>query len=89
MAKRRSKTLLAFGDVHVPHHHPVALEVLCRAAERIRPDVIVCLGDLLDCGQFSAHPPTWGMPQTEYLDDLTTACALLDRLQATCRRLVL
>jgi hypothetical protein len=30
MAKRGSKTLLAFGDVHVPHHHPVALEVLCR-----------------------------------------------------------
>ena len=89
MAKSGSKTLLVFGDVHIPFHHPVALEVFCRAAERIRPDLIVCLGDLLDCSQFSPYPPVWGAPQTEYIDDLNTACTLLDRLQATCRHLVL
>jgi predicted phosphodiesterase len=89
MAKAHTKTILAFGDVHVPHQHAGAVEVLCRAAERLRPDLIVCLGDLLDCGQFSVHPPTFGMPQTEYVDDLAAANALLDRLQAVCDRLVI
>jgi predicted phosphodiesterase len=89
MARPHSKTLLAFGDVHIPHHHGGAVEVLCHAAERLKPDIIVCLGDLLDCGQFSVHPPTYGMPETEYVDDLAMANALLDRLRATCKRLVI
>jgi predicted phosphodiesterase len=89
MAKAKSKTLLAFGDVHIPHHNPRAVEVLCRAAERLRPDRIVCLGDLLDCGQFSTHPPTYGIPETDYVEDLRQANALLDRLQKACRHLVM
>jgi predicted phosphodiesterase len=57
--------MLVFGDVHIPHQSEKAVEVFCRAAERIKPDLLVCLGDLLDCGQFSAHPPTRGMPETD------------------------
>jgi len=30
------------------------------AADHLRPDLVVCLGDLLDCSQFSRHPPTHG-----------------------------
>ncbi len=88
MAKRGSKTMLAFGDLHIPQHNRRAVEVFCRAAERIQPDLVVCLGDLLDCGQFSPHLPTYGVPETEYLDDLREAGALLDRLQKVCTRLV-
>ncbi|GJQ27829.1 MAG: hypothetical protein HBSAPP02_28610 [Phycisphaerae bacterium] len=89
MAKRHSTTMLAFGDVHIPHHNEKALRVFCRAAERLRPDLIICLGDLLDCGQFSVHPPTYGMKETDYVDDLRAANALLDRLQKVCDRLVI
>ena len=89
MAKAHAKTVLAFGDVHVPYHHAGAVEVLCRAAERLRPDLVVCLGAVLDCGQFSQHPPTHGLLETEYAADLATANALLDRLAATCKRLVI
>jgi len=89
MAKAHSKTMLAFSDVHIPHQNPRAVEVFCRAAERIRPDLIVCLGDLLDCGQFSVHPPTYGMSETDYEDDLRQANALLDRLLNVCARLVM
>lgn len=88
MAKAGSRTILAFGDVHIPHQNVRALEVFCRVAERVRPDMIVCLGDLLDCGQFSTHPPTHGVPETDYQDDLLQARQLLDRLQKYCRRLV-
>lgn len=87
--KKYSRTMLVFGDVHIPHHNPRAVEVFCRAAERIKPDLLVCLGDLLDCGQFSTHPPTFGMPESDYVDDLRQANALLDRLQKTCKRLVM
>jgi predicted phosphodiesterase len=89
MAKPHSKTMLAFGDVHVPKHNPRAVGVFCRVADRLRPDLIVCLGDLLDCGQFSVHPPTYGVPETEYVDDLRVANDLLDRLQKACGRLIM
>ena len=46
MAKDHSKTLLAFGDVHIPHQNPRAVEVFCRAAERIRPDLELADGDV-------------------------------------------
>ena len=88
MTKAKSKTMLAFGDVHIPHANERAVEVFCRVAERLRPDLIVCLGDLLDCGQFSWHPPTHGVPETDYVDDLNSANKLLDRLQKVCGRLV-
>ncbi len=84
----KSRTMLAFGDVHIPHAETQALEVFCKTAEYIQPDLIVCLGDLLDCGQFSTHPPTYGMPETDYAQDLKKANDLLDRLQKVCRRLV-
>ena len=89
MARPDVKTVLAFGDVHVPHQHAGAVEVLCHVAERLRPDLIVCLGDLLDCGQFSVHPPTFGLPETDYAGDLRAANELLNRLEAVCGRLVI
>jgi len=89
MAKAGSKTIMAFSDVHIPHQNVRALEVFCLAAERLRPDIIVCLGDLLDCGQFSVHLPTHGMPESDYEDDLRQANELLDRLQKCCSRLVM
>ena len=79
--------MLAFGDVHFPQQNPIAVEVFCRVAEIIKPDLIVCTGDLLDCGQFSSHPPTFGSPDTDYEDDLAAANAMLDRLQAVCDRM--
>ena len=84
-----TKTMLSFGDVHVPQQNPQALEVFCRVAERVRPDLAVCLGDLLDCGQFSSFPPTFGAPESDYRDDLAVANGLLDRIQAACGRLVM
>jgi predicted phosphodiesterase len=89
MPKESTHILLAFGDVHFPHQNPRALEVFCRAAERIGPDLMVCLGDLLDCGHFSTHPPTFGVPESNYVDDLRQANAFLDRLQKVSGRLVM
>lgn len=81
--------MLVGCDFHIPHHNPRAVEVFSRVAERLKPDLIVLLGDLLDCGQFSTHPPTRGMIETEYADDLNIANAILDRLQDSCKHLAM
>ena len=87
--KSASKILLAFGDVHFPHQHDPAVEIIRRVAAKVKPDLVVSLGDLLDCGQFSTHPPTYGVEETDYYDDLQQANTFLDDLQKTCGRLVL
>lgn len=84
-----SKTFIAFGDIHLPYQDPTALEVAMRAIEYIKPDCAVCMGDLLDCYQFSAHPPTRGVVETEYSDDLAQGNQLFDRVQASSGRLVM
>lgn len=85
----RSRVMIAFGDVHIPYHHTTATEVFARVVEHMEPDLLICLGDLLDCSQFSTHAPTWGVAQTEYQEDLRVACELLDRLQKHARKLVI
>lgn len=91
MKQQSGQVMLAFGDVHVPHQHPAAVEVFCRAAEHLKPDLIVCLGDLVDCHQFSSFTPTWrdGEPESQYEGDLAATNGLLTRLQTTCKRLVM
>lgn len=80
---------LAFGDAHIPYHNPRAMEVVARAAAQVEPDLIVVLGDMLDCSQFSTHPPTPHMAETDYEQDLRFANQFLDRLQGHCGRLVM
>ena len=76
-----ARVLLAFGDVHVPHQNNLALEVMKKAASLLKPHVSISLGDLLDCGQFSVHPPTFGAPETDYEADLAHAGQLIDFIQ--------
>jgi len=84
-----SKTFIAFGDPHIPNHNPVVEEILHRVIEYIRPDLTLGLGDMLDCTQFSRHPPTRGMTETDYEQDLAYANTMLDRMQASSGRVVL
>jgi len=35
MAKRGSKTMLAFGDLHIPQHNRRAVEVFCRRSDTL------------------------------------------------------
>lgn len=84
-----SKVFIAFGDVHIPQHNEDALQVLFKAARHLKPDLVVCLGDLLDCSQFSFHPPTFGMPETDYELDLAYANDVLTQVGQKCDRLVM
>lgn len=80
-----AKRLLAFGDAHIPQQHPVAVEILKKAICRFKPDIAISLGDLLDCGQFSQHPPTYGVTPSDYEADLRQANELIDFVQKHTR----
>jgi predicted phosphodiesterase len=83
------RTIMTFGDIHYPYHDEGAVAVFLKALKHIKPDLVVGLGDLLDCGQFSTHPPTYGVPESDYEDDLRLANDFLDKVQRYTKRLVL
>lgn len=49
-----NKTLV-FGDVHIPYQDTIAVESMLSFADRLQPDTIVILGDLIDFYQVSRY----------------------------------
>lgn len=79
-----AKKAVFFGDVHWRVRDETAVAVLEATVARIKPDILVCLGDLFDATPFSRHghhkiseadATDWGE------DELRPANAFLDRLQ--------
>lgn len=50
-----AKVAIVAGDLHVPFTSPVALELLYKAAEKIKPDLYGFLGDMFSHNNFSRH----------------------------------
>ena len=80
-----AKTFIAWGDVHIPNHNEVAVNTLLKVHKAIQPNYSVCMGDLLDCSQFSAHAPTYGDKETFFCEDLNYANRLIDSIQDTVK----
>jgi len=85
----RARKFIALADPHIPYHDEAAMEIASRVVEHVKPELVVVLGDVLDCTQFSTHPPVWGLDETDFEDDTETANKWLDRLQKACGRLVM
>jgi len=83
-----AKKIMAIGDMHAPHHCEIAVEVAKQTVKQEKPDLLLMLGDMLSCDQFSAHPPTFGMPESDYEGDLEFVSAFMDYCQRYCGRLV-
>lgn len=85
---RDSRKLLAFGDVHFPQQDDKALEAFKKVVQDTKPDITVCLGDVLDCKAFCTHAPdTEG--DTPYQQELAQANALFDFIQKYSKKLVM
>jgi len=52
------KTFIAFGCTHIPHYDREYAENLIGQIRERKPDLIICLGDLLDTGAISIYPKT-------------------------------
>lgn len=83
-----SRKLLVFGDVHFPQQNDKALEVFKKVVQDTKPDITVCLGDLLDCKAFSTHAPDVE-GDTPYQQELVQANELLDFIQQHSGKLVM
>lgn len=76
-----TKTFLVFGDVHIPWQDNNAIKILLHTISWIRPQLVICTGDLLDFSDWSTHQPTWGRPQTTLEQDFHQAIALWESIQ--------
>lgn len=47
--------ILFISDLHAPYHHPDALAFLKALKKKIRPTLVVCVGDMLDFHSVSYH----------------------------------
>lgn len=77
--------VLAFGCVHFPFERKEECDRLVQIATSEKPDVIVCLGDLLDTTGIGKH-----VPSAEHLHPMTAettkAAAFLERLRKAATR---
>lgn len=71
--------LLLVPDTHAPYHDKRAWALMIRAATDFKPDLLVCIGDFIDCYSVSSHSksPTRARRLPE---EIASALALLDQL---------
>jgi hypothetical protein len=51
----KSKTILFISDLHIPYHHPDAFAFLKYLKKKLKPDLVVNVGDLADFHNVSFH----------------------------------
>ena len=73
----RSERIVAFSCVHAPHHQQWAVEAAAKRIEDLRPDYVVCLGDLFEAASASVHP---GEAEHSLLQEYEAAAGVLERL---------
>lgn len=71
-------TILTISDMHIPYHHPDAMEYLKALKKVYKPDLVVSLGDLADFHSISFHNSD---------PDLLSAGDELEELQSYSREL--
>jgi len=45
---KNNKTVMLFGDIHLPYHHPDAFDFLKAVKKKYKPTRSICMGDLVD-----------------------------------------
>lgn len=84
----RLYTSLHYGDVHFPYQDDAALSILYQITAALKPDLVVCHGDLLDCYSISKyekdihHRPSLASEITQTQEHF----ALMRRLSPRARR---
>ena len=78
---RRLRRVIATGDWHSPYHDDEAMSVFFAAVDYIRPDVVVLLGDHVDCFTISRFDKTPDRVKS-LEDEIAVTNELLDRIKA-------
>jgi predicted phosphodiesterase len=54
-ASDRLRPVLVVPDVHAPYHNEDAWQLMLDVARALKPETVVCIGDLWDCYALSSH----------------------------------
>lgn len=79
-AAKTARRILIVPDIHAPVHNARAIGLMLKAMADWRPDVIVCLGDLIDCSSVSSYSKK--PSALTLLDEVKAANDILDSLDA-------
>jgi len=88
---KRARCVLVLPDAHYPHVDETCEAIVIKAAELLRPDEVVILGDWADLGAFSSHDPTtWDeaegvVPALEEYTQINAAMARIERAAGGCK----
>lgn len=84
-------TAVVYGDTHVPFHDPAALAVVRGVVADVRPDVLLNVGDLVDCWQISRFDkdPTRSDSLQDNIDEARQHLAEMAALAPKSRRVLL
>lgn len=72
--------LIALGDLHAPYQNGQAVEVAKKTIRDFKPDIVVLMGDMIDCKAFSTHAPDIE-GDSPYHRELAIVNALIDFVQ--------
>ncbi len=80
--------ILILGDLHYPYQSKAAVKWAIKLAYKLKPDIIVQVGDLYDQFSFSRYPKSAKLtPETEIALAREEAADLWDRLPKNCARI--
>lgn len=74
----KNKTILLFGDLHIPYHHPDAIEFLKAVKKKYKPHEVICMGDEVDKHAMSFHDSDPDLPSAG--DELKQALVYMKEL---------
>lgn len=81
---RQSYMRLFFGDVHGEHMDKAAVAAFLKDVSILKPQEVVCIGDLIDCGGFLSQHRTLGVVaelEVTYEEDVAAGNMVLDEVQ--------
>lgn len=76
------KRILIVPDCHRPYHDERAWQLMLKAARRLRPHIVVVLGDFVDCYQVSDHDKDPARLES-FDDEMLSGNEGLDELEAS------
>lgn len=89
LREKEDRVVVVFPDVHGSSADALAVSAFLGDVKALDPDMVIGLGDLIDCGGFLAQHHVMGfVAETEYSyeDDLQAAGRFLDAVQAAAPR---
>lgn len=71
--------IMVLPDLHVPFENKVAWKTFLKACQVVRPDVVVIIGDFLDCASVSDHAKS-AKDEKRFKNEIDAGNAALDEL---------